>query len=317
MANRKSGKSKKSESKAQEKRTPEQMMRDLSHMLSQQDFESAEDVNRFLQQQLAGGQQPPPAPPMTDLDRAQNLIYEAHEARTKAQTVKLARKALEVSADCADGYVMLAELNAKVLPEALALYEAGVKAGERALGDEFDELKGHFWGFIETRPYMRARQGVATTLWEMGRLAEAASHMDAMLELNPNDNQGIRYLYITLLLELDDLKRLEKLLQQYPGDWSAYWKYGQALYHFKKSGRSDEADDLLSDAIFYNSHVPPYLIGKKRLPKNPSPGYYSPGDENEAVGYVRDGIRPWQNTNGAVAWLKEIVDELDEASGLV
>lgn len=295
-------------------RAMEQTMKDLSRMLEEQDFDSEEEINQFLQQQLVSGKSfsPPPQRALSDLDKAQNLMYQAYEARTKTQMVKLARKALEISQDCADAYVMLAELNAPTMAEALALYEAGVKAGERALGEEFEELKGHFWGFIETRPYMRARLGLAMTLWSLERLEEAAQHMDAMLELNPNDNQGIRQLYITLLLELNDNKGMEKLLKQFPDDWSAYWKYGQALYEFRKKGAGGKADELLSDAISYNPHVPPFLLGKKKLPKQHSVPYYSPGDENEAMDYVVDGIRPWSKTEGALEWLDDLLRAFDE-----
>ena len=37
-------------------------------------------------------------------------------------------------------------------------YAKGVEAGELALGPKgFKQYAGHFWGFLETRPYMRAR----------------------------------------------------------------------------------------------------------------------------------------------------------------
>src|SRR3546814_12291790 len=73
--------------------------------------------------------------------------------------------------------------------DALALYRQGVEAGERALGDEFEGLSGHFWGFLQTRPYMRARAGLAITLWRLGDQQAAIDHYRAMLILNPNDNQ--------------------------------------------------------------------------------------------------------------------------------
>lgn len=293
----------------------EQMMQDISRLLSSGEFESIEEMNQYLNEQLASGQlggQIGPDKPLSDLERAQEMIYKAHEAKSKTQMVKFARSALDISVDCADAYVILAQLNTKTLGEALALYEAGVKAGERALGSEFEELKGHFWGFLETRPYMRARQGLAMTLREMGRLDEAAQHMDAMLELNPNDNQGVRYSYITLLLETNDSTRLEKLFEQYPDDWSATWKYSQALYEFRKTGQSDKADELLSDAIEYNPYVPPYILGKKKIPKTLNYAYYSPGDENEALDYLSDGIRPWRSTDGAIEWVKAVMAERDK-----
>jgi len=86
-------------------------------------------------------------------------MYEAWDA-SGAQRVKLARKALEISPDCADAYVLLAEETAENLAEKRELYEQGVAAGERALGERmFKEEAGSFWGILQTRPYMRARAG--------------------------------------------------------------------------------------------------------------------------------------------------------------
>lgn len=60
-------------------------------------------------------------------------MYDAWEATSHKRAVELAKKALMVSADCADAYVFLAEVTAKTPQEALGLYRQGVEAGERAL----------------------------------------------------------------------------------------------------------------------------------------------------------------------------------------
>ncbi|MGA7495151.1 MAG: hypothetical protein WBX00_00315, partial [Isosphaeraceae bacterium] len=126
----------------------------------------------------------------TPLSKAQDLMYKAFDSHDPMKRVELAKKALELSPDCADAYVLLAE-QAKRRKEALELFEKGVAAGERALGPEaFREHVGHFWGLIETRPYMRAREGLASLLWTAGRRHEAIGHLQDMLRLNPNDNQG-------------------------------------------------------------------------------------------------------------------------------
>ena len=64
--------------------------------------------------------------------RAEDLVYEAWEATGPRRAV-LARKALALWPDCADGYVLLAQA-ASSLEEARELLERGVAAGERAVG---------------------------------------------------------------------------------------------------------------------------------------------------------------------------------------
>lgn len=132
------------------------------------------------------------------LGQAQELIYNAWETADRKRRVALAQKAIGISPDCADAYVLLAEETA-TLDEALEFYRKGVEAGERALGRQaFESDAGHFWGILETRPYMRARAGLARCLWESGKRDEALAHYREMLRLNPNDNQGLRYVLVSL-----------------------------------------------------------------------------------------------------------------------
>jgi len=129
--------------------------------------------------------------PPTDLEKAQDLMWEAWDEPVPSKRIAMARRALEVSPDCADAYVLLAAETAKNHEEALDLYQKGIAAGERALGEKaFEENVGYFWGILETRPYMRARNGLAECLQEMGRTSEAIEHFKELLRLNPMDNQG-------------------------------------------------------------------------------------------------------------------------------
>ena len=184
-----------------------------------------------------------------------------------AKQIGLAREALKISPDCADAYVLLAE-HAHNANEAQELYRQGVAAGERALGKKgFAELAGHFWGHLETRPYMRARQGLAQSLWEAGRREEAAEHYREMLRLNPNDNQGVRYSLATLLLDLDRDEELRRLLNEYEDDALAEWAYTKALAAFRAEGDAVRTKRLLQRAVKVNKHVPDYLLGHKPLPR--------------------------------------------------
>jgi len=143
--------------------------------------------------------------------------------RAGERAVALAKKALDISPDCADAYVLLAEEAAKSLDEIIDLYRQVVEAGKRALGKEaFSEDVGHFWGILETRPYMRARAGLAQFLWEAGRREEAIEHYRDVLRLNPNDNQGIRDVLMPHLIELGLDDEAEELFANYSDDGSAF-----------------------------------------------------------------------------------------------
>ncbi|CAM5388857.1 MULTISPECIES: hypothetical protein [Sphingomonadales] len=235
------------------------------------------------------------------VDDAQEMMYDAWEASGAAR-VALARAALDISPLCADAYVLLAEEDARSQPDALALYRQGVEAGERALGNEFEELSGHFWGFLQTRPYMRARAGLAMTLWRTGEQQAAIDHYRAMLILNPNDNQGIRYLLASALLQRDDLAGLKVLLRQYEGDGSAAWAYTLALIAYREQDPRGPA--IVREAWESNSHVPAMLAGLKRLVPSRD-GYISMGGEDEATAYVEENGAAWRAIPGAIDWLAE------------
>src|ERR1700731_4780529 len=188
--------------------------------------------------------------------KAQDVMYEAWERTTSRARIALARKALGISPLCADAYVLLAE-EARSIEEARDYYAKGVEAGELALGPEgFKQYAGHFWGFLETRPYMRARAGLASTLLQLGDVDGALTHYRDMLELNPNDNQGIRYVLAGCLLRQDNDSALKELLAAHE-DGSAFWLYTRALVAFRESGDGDEqAAALVRDAWSANEHVP-------------------------------------------------------------
>lgn len=240
-----------------------------------------------------------------NLQEAQELMYQAWEETNPATRIILAHEALSISSNCSDAYVLLAEEEADTLGRALEYYQKGVTAGEQTLGEEyFKENVGYFWGLLETRPYMRARQGLANILWELGRIEEAIQHYQDMLRLNPGDNQGIRYSLLNLLVGQNRNEEAMQLLEQYDDDAMAEWLYTRALLEFKAHGPGKAAEQLLQQALETNSHVPTYLTGRKRIPVK-MPAYITWGGEDEAITYASAYLPHWRQTPGAIDWLKE------------
>src|SRR5258706_4699728 len=108
--------------------------------------------------------------------KAQGVMYEAWERTTSHSRIALARKALGISPLCADAYVLLAE-EARSIEEARDYYAKGVEAGELALGPRgFKQYAGHFWGFLEKRPYIPARAGLPGPRLQIGNVDGALAH---------------------------------------------------------------------------------------------------------------------------------------------
>lgn len=236
------------------------------------------------------------------LDRAQDLMDQAWDATSAARRIAFAKQALSLSPDCADAHLLLAEHEADPAAARRILEEA-VAAGARAIGPHaFEADVGHFWGLVETRPYMRARARLAEMLWDHGERAVAVAHCEELLRLNPNDNQGVRQTLVGHLIELGRDADAQALLARYDEE-NAWMSYARALLTFRRDGDSLDAQKSLARAREVNRYVPAYLTGKKPLPRF-LPDHHGFGDEAEAICYAAEGLAAWHATRDAVTWLK-------------
>ena len=283
----------------------ERTMRELHQMLESQDFANEDDMHAFMDEFNARGGSPLPTAggARTASEKAQELAYDAMEADDPNTAVELAMKAVELDRRCVDALVMLAHAGSDSPDELIENIEKAVWMGERALGEEFfDENRGHFWGIIKTRPYMRARQELADLLRDAGRTDDAIAHYEAMLDLNPDDNQGLRDLLLACYLMQGDLDGARRVFDDNEDDGSATFQWSRVLERLL-AGDEAKAVTLLAEARKDNAFVEPYMTGKKGMPRT-LPDYFSPGDESEAK-YVAVNLRPaWEEHRASVAWLK-------------
>lgn len=241
---------------------------------------------------------------LTALERAQDIIYDAWDAGTVAEMIKLAGRALKVSPLCADAYALLATYNEPGTEKSVDLWRMGVEAGKKALGPNWrQEYEGVFWGALETRPLMRCLHGLALTQRERKAYDEAITILRELLRLNPNDNQGARYVLVSTLLAASRDDELKDIIQAYPDDGAGEWMWNMALAAFRSHGDAEESRAVLQQALAANEHVPDYLLARKRMPRR-LPEYISYGDESEAVAYVAECRSIWNCSEGALDWLK-------------
>jgi tetratricopeptide (TPR) repeat protein len=239
-----------------------------------------------------------------DLAAAEDLAFQAYEAEDIERRVLLARQAIEICPDCAEAFVCLAEV-APTAEAAETIYRMGVAAGESALGgaDRLASYEGHFWSILETRPYLRARFGLAQALWANGKREEAIGECRELLRLNPEDNQGVRYELGTYCSDTGQDDLWQELLDQYPDDASADWNFSRALLTFRRQGDSPEACELLRQAHAANPHVAPLLLGSRLLPIE-QPEFIEIGGQTEAVSYALQFSTAWRNAPGSLAWVR-------------
>lgn len=235
---------------------------------------------------------------------AQDLVYDAMEAETSEQRLDLAWQALALDPEHADALLMVLDSTRFEGEDRIDALRRIVSVAERRLGkNAVEEHAPHFWGVLDTRPYMRARMHLAEELRAAGRLEEAIEHYKEMLVLNENDNQGVRYYLLPCLLALKRLDDARALMKCYPGecDWNAAFAWGRVLERLL-SGDNRGAAKALDAARKQNPHLEVYLNSQKRLPKN-LPHSYSPGSKDEALCYAELVRKAWQRHREAEVWL--------------
>lgn len=242
-----------------------------------------------------------------DAYAAQQLFYDAMDASSYEEEMDLLRKSLELDPSNVDSLlVMLARCGLDGHGEIEGLKKIVALAAERLGEENFKQFEGHFWGFHETRPYMRARQMLAEAHHALGQKAEAIAEWEGMHRLNPGDNQGIRYRLLPAYLESGDLEKAKQLLAKSDEtDFSTTFAWCDVLFHFL-SNDLDAAEQALSVARKQNRHTETYLMGKKKTPKT-LPNGYSPGSKEEAVCFAEDLIRAWRPHSEACRWRSRMI----------
>ncbi|HSN86056.1 MAG TPA: hypothetical protein VL025_04825, partial [Thermoanaerobaculia bacterium] len=241
----------------------ERPLRDLHRHLEDQGFESVDEARAFLGTVDSLDQIPHPEP-TTPEERAQELVDEALGSRDRRRAI-FARRALEIWPDCAEAYVLLAEVRDD--PEAAVdLFRQGIAAGERALGPVIEENAGELWTVLAARPYLRALNGLALALFGLGRLDESAEVAREMLRLDALDVSRMRHLLIAVSLRRGRPVEAWELLDRF-GDDGPWACYTRALLTFGEQGNSKEARSWLRRGVEKNS-----LIGLCLLDMTVFPG---------------------------------------------
>lgn len=288
------------------KATLEQTMRNLQKTMEGMDFANLAEANAFLKTLIGSALNESLLDdgPLALKDEAQELAFDAMEAESEAEAIKLAKRALRKDPDCVDALVVLAEIKSNSSKQVIASLQEAVAAGERSLGAEFiAENKGDFWSLIETRPYMRALEHLAGLLRAEGINLDAIRHYETMLSLNPNDNQGVRDPLLGLYLATDHLKEAQKLLHNYKNDSMANFAWGRVLERFL-SADLPGASAALKEARKANRFVELYLSGQKAMPTH-LPGMYSMGSQEEAILCLDNMSSAWVAHKEAVFWLND------------
>lgn len=185
-------------------------------------------------------------------------------------------------------------------------YQKYIDDFKKNVGEEFfKENEGNFWAIPETRTFMGCLFEQTLLFWQYNEKDKAIDQLKYLLKLNPRDDQGVRYVLLAYLLELDMLEDAQSLMMSYGDDYSTYWSFCELLLDIKKQEDSAIIEMEFGMCVECNEYVVPYLIGDEKIPSD-AVGSYDDGDRNEAIFYVQSAGDAWFNDKNALNTLKEL-----------
>jgi len=295
------------------KKEHEKILADLHRLISSQNFKSEKEMKDFLNSLIGKPLPELSKEQLTKEEQAQDLVFEAEELPPGKAKMK-AREALKLDPNCIEAFELLGDLE-KYIDKAVPFYQKAIEIGKRKFGGKFlEENKGHFWGIYETRPYMRCLYKLADCLSVIGDKEMCVSLLEEMIELNPNDNQGVRHQLMLYLIELNQLEKFKKYDKAYKDEHSVYTFFNRALYAFRSSGNSAASNKALTKALKQNKFVADLLLSPH--PPSSIPEMYQEGDENEATYYAFYAYPVWRKIPGALAWLKKQTGRIENQGTL-
>ena len=230
---------------------------------------------------------------------AQGLVQALRHVRSVDKKRALLSKALELSEDLPEALVELADLE---------LQDGDVESA----GEKFAKAAANSAGFHvpgESSCYIRARHGQLLTAWQRGDLAQAIQIGEHLLQTNPIDHPGVRFLVPLLQLlagQIDESQEFFAWYQQtYPNDLEdPGFQFGWAL-SLADRDEEKEAAHKYRRGMIQNLYLAPLLLD---VPE-PSPDIWQHNDRGDiqyAVDFLNSFGGVWERDAAAVRFLREV-----------
>lgn len=222
----------------------------IEQALESQDFASAEEMNAFIQKNIAGrsiddleAEFDDPEFANSPRGKAQEQLDLIDPLNTNATNRRHALAATKVDPTYIDAWYQLGQTY-NSLAKAHAAYKKAIDLGKKEFSSLIKEClaqsekgnpkkKSGLWGHHEARPLLMAYQGLAELYASEEKIDLAIATYEEILRLNGNDNQGIRYTLLPIYLMHEPEAKIKKLLASFPDDCAPQWLFAHALYEFQ------------------------------------------------------------------------------------
>ncbi|PKH08632.1 SEC-C metal-binding domain-containing protein [Planomicrobium sp. MB-3u-38] len=202
-----------------------------------------------------------PYKPKSDSEKAQLLAYELFSKGIYSVSAEELQKVQQFDPLLPDGFLLAAEMEMDPSVKK-SLLEKAIASGKLHYEHEMEVS----WLYIANRPYLRAVFLLGIHFWERDEFGKSFDEFQKLLQLNPADHQGARYLAVSSLIALGRLKEAESLIEHYEDEFSdnAFYAWFKWLIERKRSVHSRATQEMFKQALEQNPYV------KKHIEKRPA-----------------------------------------------
>jgi len=191
----------------------------------------------------------------------------------------------------------------------LSCLTTAVFLGKNSLPAKFNQKKHQLiWAQYENRPFLRACHALGMEYQVLGWHRDALELYQFILDVNPDDNQGVRELVTECYLGLGEYDNFIEFYDK----GKAYSTTGMNISYalvLLATGKVTEAKDYIS-AMWYHYHlIWKELLKKRHAKPKVAPemiGYTSECGSDMAYEYWQRCGKYWDRVEGALVLLKEI-----------
>lgn len=253
--------------------------RSLWQMVMRTSHSKAESLEEL--EQMTRDTMNDPYTPVDDAEAAQLTSYQAYDSRNEKERQQLAKQAFKLNPKNTDANLLMAEITLDPTDRRNHYLQA-IESGNQNLDLEVDPDSA--WGFVLNRPLLRALFSYGAWLMARKEYTAAIEPLEKLMELNPTDQQGAKWLLASAYIRAGEWDKAEDFMVEFPpNEYEALDFYFDSIMDMHdETLNSRELKELKSEAKEWNQHIPALI--KKGKDPGEFPRFLSleSGSEDEA-----------------------------------
>jgi tetratricopeptide (TPR) repeat protein len=247
----------------------------------------------------------------TEIYAISQLAQRMLEDDKQSERLNAAKEIISRSSDCGLAWAILAREETKSEDQAEVYYRKAVKLLEQECAKHALILNNSREQSAEIEPYVLEHEAyslivgeLARLIWRRGKQEEAIDILLSFLKKYADPEERLMYLTINWLTLLNKDEQALSLLQQEPCDL-APWYYSNALLTYRAQGNNPTSRAAIEKAMAEDQAIARLLMSNNI--EQPLVSHYC--DNSQSHDFVIDVQSSWQQSEGAIKWLRLILKQ--------